>query len=50
MPAKEMLDKMLEKGVGIRGYEINGKPYARVSVGTKEECKLFVKSLGSIIS
>jgi histidinol-phosphate aminotransferase len=50
MPTKEMLDKMLEKGVGIRGYEINGKPYARVSVGTKEECKLFVKSLGSIIS
>jgi histidinol-phosphate aminotransferase len=50
MPSKDMLDKMLAKGVGIRGYEINGKPYARVSVGTKEECKLFVKSLGSIMS
>lgn len=50
MPVKDMLDKMLEKGVGIRGYEINGKPYGRVSMGTKDECKLFVKSLGSIIS
>jgi histidinol-phosphate aminotransferase len=50
MPTKEMLDKMLEKSVGIRGYEINGKPFARVSIGTKDECKLFVKCLGSIIS
>lgn len=50
MPVKELLDKMLEKGVGIRGYEIDGKPYARVSIGTMDELKLFVKTLQSITS
>lgn len=50
MPVKEMLDKMLSKGVGIRGYEINGKPYARVSMGTMDELKLFTKTLHGIVS
>jgi histidinol-phosphate aminotransferase len=50
MPVKDMLGKMLEKGVGIRGYEINGKPFARVSMGTMDELKLFVKSMNSIVS
>lgn len=50
MPTKDLLDRMLEKGVGIRGYEIDGKPYARVSIGTMDEMKLFSKSLNSIIS
>lgn len=50
MPPKELLDKMLEKSVGIRGYEIDGKPYARVSIGTMDELKLFVKSLGAVHS
>lgn len=50
MPVKDLLGKMMEKGVGIRGYEIQGKPYARVSMGTMDELKLFVKSLNSIVS
>lgn len=50
MPVKEMLEKMLLKGVGIRGYEINGKPYARVSMGTMDELKLFTKTLHGIVS
>ncbi len=50
MPVQQMLDKMLEKGVGIRGYEINGKPYGRVSMGTMDELKLFVKTLNGIVS
>ncbi len=50
MPVKELLSKMFEKGVGIRGYEINGKPYARVSMGTMDELKLFTSSLQSIVS
>lgn len=50
MPVKEMLDKMLLKGVGIRGYEINGRPYARVSIGTMDELKLFTKTLHDIVS
>jgi len=50
IPTKDMLSKMMEKGVGIRGFEIDGKPYGRVSMGTMSEMKLFVKSLNSIIS
>ena len=50
MPTKELLTKMFEKGVGIRGYEINGKPYGRVSMGTMDEMQLFVKSLNEIVS
>lgn len=45
MPTQDMMTKMMEKGVGIRGYEIHGKPYARVSIGTMDELKLFVKTL-----
>lgn len=50
MPVKDFLGKMFEKGVGIRGYELNGKPYGRVSMGTMEEMELFVKSLNEIVS
>jgi len=50
MPIKDMLAKMMEKGVGIRGFEINSKPYGRVSIGTMDELKLFVKSFNSIVS
>lgn len=50
MPTKELLGKMFEKGVGIRGYEIHGKPYGRVSVGTMDELKLFAKTLHGIVS
>lgn len=50
MPVQEMMSKMLEKGVGIRGYDIHGKPYARVSMGTMDELKLFVKTLNQIVS
>lgn len=50
MPVKDLLAKMVEKGVGIRGYEINGKPFARVSIGTMDEMKLFVKSMYAIVS
>jgi histidinol-phosphate aminotransferase len=50
MPSEELMKKMFEKGVGIRGYEIHGKPYARVSMGTMDELKLFVKSLNEIVS
>ena len=50
MPVKEMMTKMLDKGVGIRGYDIHEKPYARVSMGTMDELKLFVKTLNGIVS
>jgi len=48
MPSKELVDKLVEKSVGIRGYDIDGKPYGRVSIGTMDELKLFVKSLSAV--
>ncbi|HEY8511465.1 MAG TPA: histidinol-phosphate transaminase [Cyclobacteriaceae bacterium] len=49
MPVKEFLAGMVERGVGIRGYTIHDKPYARVSMGTRPEVELFVQSLNEII-
>lgn len=48
MPTGEFVKKMAEKGVGIRGFDISGKPYGRVSIGTADELKLFVKSISSL--
>jgi histidinol-phosphate aminotransferase len=50
MSTKELLSKMVERGVGIRGFEIGGNPYGRVSIGKLDEMKLFVKSLSAIVS
>lgn len=50
MPTKDLLSKMVERGVAMRGFEIGGKPYGRVSVGTPDELKLFMKSLTEIVS
>lgn len=50
MPTKELMTKMMEKGVAMRGFDIMGKPYGRVSVGTPEELKLFVKSINDVVS
>lgn len=49
MKPKELLDRLSEKGVGIRGYEINGQNYARVSMGTMDEMKLFVSSFNAVV-
>ena len=50
MTTKEFVDKMLEKGVGVRGFDIHGKAYGRVSIGTMDEMKLFVKALNGLAS
>ncbi len=50
MPTKDFISKMAEKGVGIRGFDISNKPYGRVSIGTPDELKLFIKSLSSLAS
>jgi histidinol-phosphate aminotransferase len=49
MKPKELLDKMTEKGVGIRGFEINGSYYSRVSIGTMDEMKLFVSCFNAVV-
>lgn len=50
MSTKEFADKMLDKGVGIRVFTINDKPYSRVSMGTMDEVKYFVDTLKQITS
>jgi histidinol-phosphate aminotransferase len=42
---KELLAQMAAKGVGIRAFEIDGKPWCRVSLGTAEEMAVFVNVL-----
>jgi histidinol-phosphate aminotransferase len=48
MNGKEMLTKMTAKGVGVRSFDIQNQTYCRVSIGTMDEMKLFIKSLGEI--
>jgi len=45
MPGKELLSKMMAKSLSVRSYEIQGKPWCRVSMGTMDEMKLFVSAL-----
>ena len=48
--ANQFLDKMLEKGVILRGLESFGLPQCvRVTVGTMNENKYFIKMLNNII-
>ncbi|MCF0040152.1 pyridoxal phosphate-dependent aminotransferase [Dyadobacter fanqingshengii] len=45
MPGKEFLKKMVDKGIVIKAMDIREKPWCRVSIGTKDEMKLFVSAL-----
>jgi len=48
MKSKEFVEKMSEKGVSVRGFEIAGKNYGRVSIGTMDEMKLFVSTFNAV--
>ncbi|MCF0069132.1 histidinol-phosphate aminotransferase family protein [Dyadobacter sp. CY261] len=48
MPGKEFLKKMVDKGIIIKALDIQNKPWCRVSIGTKDEMKLFVSALQEI--
>jgi len=50
MPGKDFLEKMYAEGVGVRAFEIDDKPYCRVSMGTKEELALFASSLKKVLA
>jgi histidinol-phosphate aminotransferase len=39
---------MMAKSIMVRAYEIQGKPWCRVSLGTMEEIKAFVSALQGI--
>lgn len=45
---KEFLSKMTSKGIMVRAFEIQKKPWCRVSMGTMAEMEMFVKALGEI--
>lgn len=49
MEGQPFLKKMYAEGVGVRAFEVSGKPYCRVSMGKKEEMKMFLDSLKKVL-
>lgn len=49
MAGEEYLTKMMDKGVGVRVFEIENKPWCRVSMGTMDEMKSFVGALKTVL-
>lgn len=45
---KELLSRMSAQGVGIRAFDIAGQTYCRVSLGTMDEMKMFVRAFQQI--
>lgn len=48
MGGKDMLARMSAQGVGVRAFDIAGKTYCRVSIGTMDEMKMFVRAFQTI--
>lgn len=48
MPTEELMEGMLNQGIGIRTYNINEQPYCRVSMGTMDEMKQFTAGLAKV--
>lgn len=48
IPGKELLSKMTAKGIAVRSFDVQNKPWCRVSIGTMEEMKAFVGALGAL--
>ncbi|MEM6800017.1 MAG: aminotransferase class I/II-fold pyridoxal phosphate-dependent enzyme [Bacteroidota bacterium] len=49
MPGDTFLEKMYNKGIGIRVFEIQEKSWCRVSMGTMPEMKLFISELKTVL-
>lgn len=49
MEGKPFLEKMTSEGVGVRAFEIYGKNWCRVSMGTMDEMKLFTTALEKVL-
>ncbi|MFT6795988.1 MAG: histidinol-phosphate aminotransferase [Maribacter sp.] len=49
MEGKAFLEEMTAEGVGVRAFEIYGKNWCRVSMGTMDEMKLFTAALGKVL-
>jgi histidinol-phosphate aminotransferase len=48
--AQAIMDKLAERGIGIRVWEYQGKIWNRISIGTAEEMKILVKNLEEVMS
>ena len=48
MNGKDFLAKMNSKGIMVRAFDIQNKPWCRVSMGTMDEMKMFIKALGEV--
>ena len=48
IPGRDFLAKMVAKEIGVKAYDIQDKPWCRVSIGTMDEMKLFVSALQEI--
>jgi histidinol-phosphate aminotransferase len=46
---KDFLAQMAEKGIGIRAFDIQNRPWCRVSIGTMDEIKQFVRALEEVV-
>lgn len=49
MEGKAFLEKMTELQVGVRAFEIMGKNWCRVSMGTMDEMKIFTAALEKVL-
>jgi len=49
MEGKAFLEKMTEHQVGVRAFDIMGKNWCRVSMGTMDEMKLFATALQKVL-
>ncbi len=50
MEGEPFLEKMFEKGVGVRAFQIDDKPYCRVSMGTMAEMEVFASTLKQVLT
>lgn len=44
------MEQMYSRGVGVRLFSVDGKPWGRVSMGRMDEVKLFTKTLGKVLA
>lgn len=49
MTGEKYLEQMFGHGVGVRVFEIDEAPWCRVSMGTMDEMKLFIKTLNTVV-
>lgn len=49
LEGQAFLKKMYGEGVGVRAFEVFGKPYCRVSMGTPEEMSMFMDALKKVL-